>query len=49
MVGLVKVAPIIFFSIVSGVVADAWNRRRLMLFTQTGSAVVAGGAGAAGL
>ena len=27
MVGLVKVVPIIFFSIVSGVVADAWNRR----------------------
>jgi MFS family permease len=47
MVGLVKVAPIIFFSIVSGVVADAWNRRRLMLFTQTGSAIVA--AGLAGL
>jgi MFS family permease len=43
MVGLVKVAPIIFFSIVSGVVADAWNRRRLMLFTQTGSALVAAG------
>ena len=43
MVGLVKVAPIIIFSIVSGVVADAWNRRRLMLFTQTGSAIVAAG------
>ena len=43
MVGLVKVVPIIFFSIISGVVADAWNRRRLMLFTQTGSAVVGGG------
>ena len=43
MVGLVKVVPIIFFSIVSGVVADAWNRRRLMLFTQTGSAIVAAG------
>jgi MFS family permease len=43
MVGLVKVVPIIFFSIVSGVVADAWNRRRLMLFTQTASALVAGG------
>jgi MFS family permease len=41
MVGLVKVVPIVFFSIVSGVVADAWNRRRLMLFTQTGSALVA--------
>jgi len=41
LVGLVKVVPIIFFSIVSGVVADPWNRRRLMLFTQTGSALVA--------
>jgi MFS family permease len=40
-VGLVKVVPIVFFSLVSGVVADAWNRRRLMLFTQTGSALVA--------
>ena len=42
LVGLVKVAPIIVFSIMSGVVADAWNRRRLMLFTQASSAVVAG-------
>ncbi len=42
MVGLVKVAPILFFSMVSGVVADAWNRRRLMLVTQAGSAIVAG-------
>ena len=41
MVGLVKVVPIIVFSMVSGVVADAWNRRRLMLFTQTASAIVA--------
>jgi len=40
LVGLVKVVPIVFLSIVSGVVADAWNRRRLMLFTQTGSALV---------
>jgi MFS family permease len=40
-VGLVKVLPIIVFSMVSGVVADAWNRRRLMLFTQTASAIVA--------
>src|SRR4051812_908364 len=40
-VGLVKVVPIVFFSLISGVVADAWNRRRLMLFTQTGSALVA--------
>jgi MFS family permease len=40
-VGLVKVAPIVVFSMISGVVADAWDRRKLMLFTQTGSAVVA--------
>jgi MFS family permease len=43
LVGLVKVVPIIAFSMISGVVADAWNRRRLMLFTQAGSALVAGG------
>jgi MFS family permease len=41
LVGLVKVVPIVAFSMISGVVADAWNRRRLMLFTQTGSALVA--------
>ena len=34
LVGLVKVVPIIVFSMLSGVVADAWNRRRLMLSTQ---------------
>jgi MFS family permease len=43
LVGLVKVVPIIGLSMVSGVVADAWNRRRLMLCTQTGSALVAAG------
>ncbi len=40
-VGLVRVVPIIIFSMISGVVADAWDRRKLMLLTQTGSAVVA--------
>src|SRR6266849_5753077 len=40
-VGLVRVLPIVFFSMVSGVVADAWNRRRLMVFTQISSALVA--------
>ena len=34
LVGLVRVVPIVVFSMVSGVVADAWDRRRLMLFTQ---------------
>ena len=41
LVGLVKVVPIVVFSMLGGVVADAWNRRKLMLFTQTGSALVA--------
>jgi MFS family permease len=40
LVGLVRVVPIIVLSMFSGVVADAWNRRRLMLMTQTGLAAV---------
>jgi MFS family permease len=40
-VGLVRVIPIVIFSMISGVVADAVDRRRLMLLTQSGSAVVA--------
>ncbi len=40
-VGLAKVVPIVIFSMISGVVADVWDRRRLMLMTQIGSAVVA--------
>ena len=32
-VGLVRVVPIVFFSLVSGVVADAWDRRKLMLLS----------------
>ena len=40
-VGLVRVVPIVIFSMISGVVADAWNRRRLMMLTQTASAIVA--------
>lgn len=41
LVGLVRVGPVIVFSLISGVVADAWDRRRLMLFTQSSAAVVA--------
>jgi MFS family permease len=41
LVGLVRVVPIIVFSMISGVVADAWNRRRLMLFTQIAATLVA--------
>ena len=40
LVGLVRVVPIVVLSTFSGVVADAWNRRRLMLLTQTSAAVV---------
>jgi MFS family permease len=40
-VGLAKVVPIVGFSMLSGVVADAWNRRLLMLYTQIWSACVA--------
>jgi MFS family permease len=40
-VGLVRVVPIVIFSMISGVVADALNRRRLMLLTQTCAAAVA--------
>jgi MFS family permease len=40
-VGLARVVPIIVFSLVSGVVADAWDRRRLMLCTQIAAATVA--------
>ena len=41
LVGLAKVVPIIVFSLISGVVADAWNRRTLMLFTQISATIVA--------
>jgi len=41
MVGLVRVLPIMVFSMISGVVADAWDRRRLMLFTQIAATIVA--------
>ncbi len=40
-VGLARVAPVVFFSMVSGVVADAMDRRRVLLVTQTFSAMVA--------
>ena len=41
MVGLVRVLPIMVFSMISGVVADAWDRRKLMLFTQIAATIVA--------
>jgi len=41
MVGLVRFLPIMLFSLVSGVAADVFDRRRLMLVTQLGGAMVA--------
>jgi MFS family permease len=41
LVGLARVGPIVVLSLVSGVVADAWDRRRLMFFTQSMAALVA--------
>jgi MFS family permease len=40
-VGLARIAPVVVFSIVSGVVADALDRRRVLLVTQTLAAIVA--------
>src|SRR5262249_3897254 len=42
LVGLARIGPIFLFSLISGVAADALNRRRLMLATQTMMAVLAG-------
>ena len=41
LVGLVRLLPIIVFSITGGAVADALDRRRLMSITQTSMAVIA--------
>ena len=40
-VGLVRVGPIVMFSLLSGVAADALDRRRLMMITQASAALVA--------
>jgi MFS family permease len=42
MVGLVRIVPIVAFALVSGVVADALDRRKLMMLTQGGMLVAAG-------
>ena len=41
LVGLVRVLPVVGFSLVSGVVADAVDRRRVMILTQSAMAVLA--------
>jgi MFS family permease len=40
-VGLARIAPVLAFSLLAGALADAWNRRRLMLLTQTTLALLA--------
>ena len=40
-VGLVRVVPVVAFSMISGVVADAMNRRRVLLITNTLAGCVA--------
>jgi MFS family permease len=42
LVGLVRVLPIVLFSLVSGVAADRFDRRRIMIVTQSAMAVLAG-------
>ncbi len=41
LVGLVRVVPILCFSLLSGVAADVYDRRKLMFVTQIGGALVA--------
>ena len=41
LIGLFRVIPIIIFSLIGGTVADAWDRRKVMLVTQSTLAMVA--------
>jgi MFS family permease len=41
LVGLIRVVPIMIFSVLAGVVADALDRRRLMMLTQSAMAIIA--------
>ena len=40
-VGLARILPVIIFSLIGGAIADTLNRRRIMLITQTGLALLA--------
>lgn len=46
LIGLFRVVPIVLFSLVGGTVADAWDRRRVMLVTQITLALTAAALGA---
>jgi MFS family permease len=41
LVGLVRVVPVVVFSLLSGVAADVYDRRKLMLVTQTAMSIFA--------
>ncbi|MBM3770519.1 MAG: MFS transporter [Acidimicrobiia bacterium] len=41
LVGLAKIAPVIVFSMIAGTLADAWDRKKLMVATQALSTLVA--------
>ena len=45
LIGLFRVVPIVLFSLIGGTVADAWDRRKVMLATQTTLALVAAALG----
>ena len=40
-VGLARILPVIFFSLVSGAVADSYNRRTIIFITQSSAALLA--------
>jgi MFS family permease len=42
LVGLVRVVPIVVFSLVAGMAADVYDRRRIMIVTQSAMAALAG-------
>ena len=43
LVGLVRVVPVVVFSMLSGMVADAWDRRAVMMWAQIAATAVAVG------
>lgn len=40
-VGLARILPVIFFSLIGGAVADSFNRRRILFLTQSSAALIA--------
>src|SRR5215208_2270199 len=40
-VGLARILPIVIFSLVGGVIADSFDRRKIMLITQSAAALLA--------